>query len=125
MKLRGTRAAILILVVIVVAQATVIGWQYLELTRHRDSRPAGRMVTLDADLPVFQVTDGEQVFVIPKGCRVQHSTPQRLAQPLERGGDEFIVVLRTSGGPRGSAIINPRPGDEWMDDYRVEGINAR
>jgi hypothetical protein len=125
MKLRGTTVAIWILGGILAAQAIVIGWQYLELTRHRDSRPAGRMVTLDADLPVFQVTDGEKVFVIPKGYRIQESTPRRLAQPLERGGDEFILVLRTSGGPRGAALINPRPGDEWMDDYRVEGINVR
>ena len=125
MKLRPTTAVIWILGVLVLAEAIVIGCQLVELTRNSDSRPAGHMITLDTDLPVYEVIDGKQVFVIPKGCRIQDSTPRRLAQPVERGGDEFIIVLRTSGGPRGLAIVNPRQNDEWMDDYRVQGIGTQ
>jgi hypothetical protein len=96
----------------------IIVWQQIQLIRHRADRQPGRVIRLSSDLKVFDVIEGSNVFTIPKGMRIQESTPCGLSQPLERGGKEYIVVLRTSGGPRGPVTLTSDP--EWMDDYHVE-----
>jgi hypothetical protein len=76
-----------------------------------------------ADLPVLSATTGEQLFLVPKGSRIQQSTPTRLARSWDGSTREYVIVLRSGGnGPRGPALL--RPHTDWMDDYTVSLVDS-
>ncbi len=122
MNSRRARIAWWICGTVIFLESFALAWQHVESMRYRDSRPVGRVLTLTADLPVLLATSGEIRFTIPRGCRIQESTPRALAAPLERAGAEYVVVLRTGGGLRAQALL-AGPGD-WMDDYVVRKVEA-
>jgi hypothetical protein len=102
----------------IAALLVVIAWQRFTLVDPIQARSPGSIIRLTRDLRVYDCIDGSNVFTIPAGCRLQEMTPRGLATPIDRGGPEYTVVLRTTGGPRGSSLRGT--ASEWMDDYRVD-----
>ena len=105
------------LVVLATAELCLIVVQRRALNARPEDRPCGRVITLKKDTPVGTLPDGKIAFTIPRGSRIQESTPVGDYVPIEHGGPEYIIVLRTTSIPKGPT----RAGlpNQWIDGYYI------
>lgn len=105
------------LVVVAAAELCLIVVQHRALNARSVDRPCGRVVTLKEDIPVGTLPDGKIAFTIPRGCRIQESTPVGDYVPIEHASPEYIIVLRTQSIPRGP--VRAGLPNQWIDEYYI------
>ncbi len=93
-------------------------WQSWLLASCRDGRPAGPSLTLQHDYPIYDASSGALSFTLPRGTRLQESTPQGAATLGKTHGREYLVILHSDD----SDFHPPDQRKElgWVSPYRFD-----